>query len=107
MYIFLFYYIHDIVKDNECFYLFLYSHINLESYYFIVNGHHRSALGSYLEAAAVVTEHFSRPLHRNILEDHIIKRMIKSCSQLQCHTQVSVIYSVIIFNLTFTDMFFY
>ncbi|XP_014294025.1 integrator complex subunit 8 [Halyomorpha halys] len=56
-----------------------------------VNGHYRSALGSYLEAAAVVTEHFSRPLHRNILEDHIIKRMIKSCSQLQCHTQAGIL----------------
>lgn len=56
-----------------------------------VNGHYRSALGSYLEAAGVVTEHFSRPLHRNILEDHIIKRMIKSCSQLQCHTQAGLL----------------
>lgn len=56
-----------------------------------VNGHYRSALSSYLEAAAVGTEHFSRPLHRTILEDHIIKRMIKSCTQLQCHTQAGLL----------------
>ncbi|KAK9505233.1 hypothetical protein O3M35_009329 [Rhynocoris fuscipes] len=56
-----------------------------------VNGHHTSALCSYLEAAIAGSEYFTRPLHKNVVEDHIYKRMIKSCTALQCHTQAGVL----------------
>ncbi|XP_073976542.1 integrator complex subunit 8 [Rhodnius prolixus] len=56
-----------------------------------VNAHHTCALCSYLEAAIAGSDYFSRPLHKNVVEDHIYKRMIKSCTALQCHTQAGVL----------------
>uniref|UniRef100_A0A0A9YL24 Integrator complex subunit 8 n=1 Tax=Lygus hesperus TaxID=30085 RepID=A0A0A9YL24_LYGHE len=56
-----------------------------------VNGHHMPALRSYIEAIIAATDCFSRPLHKNLVEDHIYKRMIKCCSTLQCHTQAGIL----------------
>jgi hypothetical protein len=44
----------------------------------------------YLEAAIVVSDYFSQPIPRAAIDDHVYKRMIKCCTQLQCHTQVTV-----------------
>lgn len=52
-------------------------------------GHHSSALKAYLEAAIAATDFFSQPLPRMQIDDHVIRRMIKCCSLLQCHTQVN------------------
>ncbi|XP_024084779.1 integrator complex subunit 8 [Cimex lectularius] len=55
------------------------------------NGHHSAALKSYIEAAIAGTDYFSRPLHKNIIEDHVYKRMIASCTALQCYTQAGIL----------------
>ena len=53
-----------------------------------VLGHHAMALKYYLEAAIVVTDFFSQPVPRAVIDDHVYRRMIKCCIHLQCHTQV-------------------
>ncbi|KAL1115845.1 hypothetical protein AAG570_006134, partial [Ranatra chinensis] len=55
------------------------------------NNNFSAALKFYLKAAIAGTDYFSRPIARNIVEDHIFKRMIKCCSQVQCHTQAAVL----------------
>ncbi|XP_026281611.1 integrator complex subunit 8 [Frankliniella occidentalis] len=57
---------------------------------FVMN-HLSSALKSYLEAAIAATDFFSQPLQRMQIDDHVIRRMIKCCSLLQCHTQAAVL----------------
>ncbi|KAJ1519294.1 hypothetical protein ONE63_004593 [Megalurothrips usitatus] len=56
-----------------------------------VMGHLSSALKAYLEAAIAATDFFSQPLPRMQIDDHVIRRMIKCCSLLQCHTQAAVL----------------
>lgn len=50
--------------------------------------HLSAALKAYLEAAVAATDFFSQPLPKNQIDDQVIRRMIKCCSSLQCHTQV-------------------
>ncbi|PSN35787.1 hypothetical protein C0J52_09481 [Blattella germanica] len=57
-----------------------------------VLGHHAMSLRYYLEAAIVVSDFFSQqPIPRAAIDDHVYRRMIKCCTQLQCHTQAAVL----------------
>ncbi|XP_066992327.2 integrator complex subunit 8 [Anabrus simplex] len=56
-----------------------------------VNGHYAVALKFYLEVGILVSDFFSQPLPRSMMDDHVYRRMIKCCSQLQCYTQAAVL----------------
>nr|XP_018903528.1 PREDICTED: integrator complex subunit 8 [Bemisia tabaci] len=55
------------------------------------NGHHAAALKCYLQSIISVSDFFSRPLTRTLVEDAVFKRMIKACMSLQCYTQAAVL----------------
>ncbi|XP_059486772.1 integrator complex subunit 8 [Neocloeon triangulifer] len=55
------------------------------------NGFSASALKNYLQACITVSGFFSRPVPRFEIDDQVYKRMIKCCTQLQCHTQAAVL----------------
>lgn len=67
--------------------------------YIAANGFSASALKNYLEACIAVSGYFSRPVPRFEIDDQVYKRMIKCCSQLQCHTQVELIFNSFYVNL--------
>lgn len=56
-----------------------------------VNNDWASALRYYLEAGAVASDYFTQPVPKTAVDDFVYKRMIKCCSQLQCHTQAAVL----------------
>lgn len=56
-----------------------------------VLGHYKASLSYYLKAAILVSDFFSQPLPRAVMDDLTFRRMIKCCSQLQCHTQAAVL----------------
>lgn len=56
-----------------------------------VMNHYSPALKAYLEAAIAATDFFSQPLPKMQIDDQVIRRMIKCCSSLQCHTQAAVL----------------
>lgn len=56
-----------------------------------VMDHLSAALKAYLEAAVAATDFFSQPLPKMQIDDQVIRRMIKCCSSLQCHTQAAVL----------------
>ncbi|KAF4526173.1 hypothetical protein B566_EDAN008210 [Ephemera danica] len=55
------------------------------------NGYYSSALKSYLESCIAVSGYFSQPMPRGEIDDQVYRRMIKCCTQLQCHTQAAVL----------------
>lgn len=55
-----------------------------------VNSQPKSALRYYLKAAILVSDFFSQPLPRSVFDDLVYRRMIKCCSQMQCHTQAAI-----------------
>jgi integrator complex subunit 8 len=61
-------------------------------------------LKNYLEACIAVSGYFSRPVPRFEIDDQVYKRMIKCCSQLQCHTQVDFIFAPSTFE-SFSNLF--
>ncbi|GLH16924.1 Integrator complex subunit 8 [Gryllus bimaculatus] len=54
-------------------------------------GHYAASLKCYLEVAVLVSDFFSQPLPRGVMDDHVYRRMIKCCTNLQCHTQAAVL----------------
>nr|CAD7454749.1 unnamed protein product [Timema tahoe] len=56
-----------------------------------VLGHHAKALRYYLEAGIVVSDYFSQSMPRSVMDDNVLRRMIKCCTHLQCHTQAAVL----------------
>ncbi|GLH06860.1 Integrator complex subunit 8 [Gryllus bimaculatus] len=56
-----------------------------------VMGHYAASLKCYLEVAVLVSDFFSQPLPRGVMDDHVYRRMIKCCTNLQCHTQAAVL----------------
>ena len=54
-------------------------------------GHHSDALRYYLEGAVLSSDYFSNPISRFILDEIGLRRCIRSCSQLQCHTQAAIL----------------
>ncbi|XP_071442888.1 integrator complex subunit 8 [Hetaerina americana] len=57
---------------------------------FVMN-HYAASIKYYLQAAIVVSDFFGQPIPRSVIDDTIFKRMIKCCTQLQCHTQAAVL----------------
>ncbi|XP_053571189.1 integrator complex subunit 8 [Bombina bombina] len=58
--------------------------------YFATN-QYSAALNYYLQAGAVCSEFFTKQVPPEIYTDQVIKRMIKCCSLLNCHTQVAIL----------------
>ncbi|XP_054592406.1 integrator complex subunit 8 isoform X1 [Nothobranchius furzeri] len=58
--------------------------------YFVTN-QYCAALNFYLQAGAVCSDFFTKPVPPDVYTDQVLKRMIKCCSMLNCHTQVAVL----------------
>ncbi|KAJ8000275.1 hypothetical protein DPEC_G00203150 [Dallia pectoralis] len=58
--------------------------------YFVTNLY-SAALHFYLQAGAVCSDFFTKAVAPDIYTDQVLKRMIKCCSMLNCHTQVAVL----------------
>uniref|UniRef100_A0A8C4ZYJ9 INTS8 TPR repeats domain-containing protein n=1 Tax=Gadus morhua TaxID=8049 RepID=A0A8C4ZYJ9_GADMO len=50
-----------------------------------------AALHFYLQAGVVCSDFFTRPVPPEVYNDQVLKRMIKCCSMMNCHTQVAVL----------------
>ncbi|RXN12273.1 integrator complex subunit 8 isoform X1 [Labeo rohita] len=49
------------------------------------------AMHYYLQAGTVCSDYFTKPVPPDVYTDQVLKRMIKCCSLLNCHTQVAVL----------------
>lgn len=58
--------------------------------YFVTN-QYSAALNFYLQAGAVSSDYFSKVVPPDVYTDQVLKRMIKCCSMMNCHTQVAVL----------------
>lgn len=58
--------------------------------YFATN-QYSAALHYYLQAGAVCSDFFNKSVPPDVYTDQVIKRMIKCCSLLNCHTQVAIL----------------
>ncbi|KAJ3609762.1 hypothetical protein NHX12_024273 [Muraenolepis orangiensis] len=58
---------------------------------YFVTSQYSAALHFYLQAGAVCSDFFTRPVPPEVYTDQVLKRMIKCCSMLNCHTQVAVL----------------
>uniref|UniRef100_A0A672PIX4 Integrator complex subunit 8-like n=1 Tax=Sinocyclocheilus grahami TaxID=75366 RepID=A0A672PIX4_SINGR len=50
-----------------------------------------AAMHYYLQAGTVCSDYFTKPVPPDVYTDQVLKRMIKCCSLLNCHTQVAVL----------------
>lgn len=58
--------------------------------YFVTN-QYSAALSFYLQAGAVCSDFFTKAVPPDVYTDQVLKRMIKCCSMMNCHTQVAVL----------------
>lgn len=58
--------------------------------YFVTN-QYSAALNFYLQAGAVSSDFFTKTVPPDVYNDQVLKRMIKCCSMMNCHTQVAVL----------------
>ncbi|XP_061597267.1 integrator complex subunit 8 [Cololabis saira] len=58
--------------------------------YFVTN-QYCAALNFYLQAGAVCSDFFTKAVPPDTYTDQVLKRMIKCCSMMNCHTQVAVL----------------
>uniref|UniRef100_A0A7N8YQH0 Integrator complex subunit 8 n=1 Tax=Mastacembelus armatus TaxID=205130 RepID=A0A7N8YQH0_9TELE len=58
--------------------------------YFVTN-QYSAALNFYLQAGAVCSDFFTKAVAPDVYTDQVLKRMIKCCSMMNCHTQVAVL----------------
>lgn len=58
--------------------------------YFVTN-QYSAALNFYLQAGAVCSDFFTKSVPPDVYTDQVLKRMIKCCSMMNCHTQVAVL----------------
>ncbi|CAL8293197.1 unnamed protein product [Merluccius merluccius] len=58
---------------------------------YFVTSQYSAALHFYLQAGAVCSDFFTRPVPPEVYTDQVLKRMIKCCSMMNCHTQVAVL----------------
>uniref|UniRef100_A0A8C2XCS7 Integrator complex subunit 8 n=1 Tax=Cyclopterus lumpus TaxID=8103 RepID=A0A8C2XCS7_CYCLU len=58
--------------------------------YFVTN-QYSAALNLYLQAGAVCSDFFTKAVPPDVYSDQVLKRMIKCCSMMNCHTQVAVL----------------
>ncbi|KAG7218704.1 hypothetical protein INR49_019767 [Caranx melampygus] len=73
--------LHSIVRDDI---------VNEADIYFVTN-QYSAALNLYLQAGAVSSDFFTKTVPPDVYTDQVLKRMIKCCSMMNCHTQVAVL----------------
>ncbi|ETE71181.1 Integrator complex subunit 8, partial [Ophiophagus hannah] len=73
------------INSNNHFWL-----ITQADIYFATN-QYSAALHYYLQAGAVCSDFFTKMVPPDVYTDQVIKRMIKCCSLLNCHTQVAIL----------------
>ncbi|MEE6463501.1 hypothetical protein FKM82_005937 [Ascaphus truei] len=58
---------------------------------YFASNQYSAALNYYLQAGAVCSDFFTKQVPPDVYTDQVIKRMIKCCSLLNCHTQVAIL----------------
>lgn len=61
---------------------------------FLVNENYEAAMSCYVNVLITGTEYCALHLQRPLLDDHIVKRMIKCCTNLGCNMQAAVLCQV-------------
>uniref|UniRef100_A0A665TS11 INTS8 TPR repeats domain-containing protein n=1 Tax=Echeneis naucrates TaxID=173247 RepID=A0A665TS11_ECHNA len=67
------------------------THSNPTSSSSSVTNQYSAALNLYLQAGAVCSDFFTKTVPPDVYTDQVLKRMIKCCSMMNCHTQVAVL----------------
>ncbi|TNN31746.1 Integrator complex subunit 8 [Liparis tanakae] len=65
--------------------------VKLHSIVRVVTNQYSAALNLYLQAGAVCSDLFTKGVPPDVYSDQVLKRMIKCCSMMNCHTQVAVL----------------
>ncbi|XP_053324229.1 integrator complex subunit 8 [Spea bombifrons] len=68
-----------------------YSWLSIQADIYYAANEYSAALNYYLQAGAVCSDFFTKEVPLEIYSDQVIKRMIKCCSMLNCHTQVAIL----------------
>ncbi|XP_016318861.1 integrator complex subunit 8 isoform X2 [Sinocyclocheilus anshuiensis] len=58
---------------------------------YFVSSQYSAAMHYYLQAGTVCSDYFTKSVPPDVYTDQVLKRMIKCCSLLNCHTQVAVL----------------
>ncbi|XP_039593760.1 integrator complex subunit 8 [Polypterus senegalus] len=58
---------------------------------YFVTSQYSAALHHYLQAGAVCSDFFNKAVPADVYTDQVLKRMIRCCSHLNCHTQVAIL----------------
>uniref|UniRef100_A0A8C4QE96 Integrator complex subunit 8 n=1 Tax=Eptatretus burgeri TaxID=7764 RepID=A0A8C4QE96_EPTBU len=58
--------------------------------FYFATSQYAAARHHYLQAAAVSSELFHKPIPPEVLTDQVLKQLIKCCSLLGCHTQAAI-----------------
>ncbi|NXN90343.1 INT8 protein, partial [Bombycilla garrulus] len=78
------------INANNHFWLIIQAEISLIIQDLSTN-QYSAALHYYLQAGAVCSDFFNKMVPPDVYTDQVIKRMIKCCSLLNCHTQVAIL----------------
>ncbi|XP_015985350.1 integrator complex subunit 8 isoform X2 [Rousettus aegyptiacus] len=68
-----------------------YSWLIIQADIYFATNQYSAALHYYLQAGAVCSDFFNKAVPPDVYTDQVIKRMIKCCSLLNCHTQVAIL----------------
>ncbi|KAM4706013.1 integrator complex subunit 8 [Rhinophrynus dorsalis] len=67
------------------------SWLTIQADLYFSSNQYSAALNYYLQAGAVCSEFFTKQVPPEVYTEQVIKRMIKCCSLLNCHTQVAIL----------------
>uniref|UniRef100_A0A8C1RRM3 Integrator complex subunit 8 n=1 Tax=Cyprinus carpio TaxID=7962 RepID=A0A8C1RRM3_CYPCA len=67
--------------------------------YFVTN-QYSAAMHYYLQAGTVCSDYFTKPVPPDVYTDQVLKRMIKCCSLLNCHTQCTASFVMLLCSKT-------
>ncbi|XP_063307296.1 integrator complex subunit 8 [Pelobates fuscus] len=67
------------------------SWLTIQADIYFASNQYSAALNYYLQAGAVCSDFFTKQVPPEVYTDQVIKRMIKCCSLLNCHTQVAIL----------------
>lgn len=70
-------------------------------FFFLVNGNHESAMKYYVNVLITGSDYCTLNLQKPLVDDYIIRRMIKCSSNLGCYMQATVLCQVIFKKLFF------
>lgn len=81
----------QLLKQSLKFYPNHLSWLKLKGDLEFVGGNHEMAMKFYVQSLILATEYCTLPIQRPLIEDHIVKKMVKCSSNLGCFMQAAVL----------------